>query len=76
VAHAGQVGVDAPVPGPGGEQRLQGPFDLAVVDAGAVQRQHWRATAMPGVVHRDAVHVREHGLSLLMDGRADIVHPF
>jgi hypothetical protein len=31
---------------------------------------------MLGVVHRDAVHVREHGLRLLVGGWADIVHPF
>jgi hypothetical protein len=64
-AHAGQVGVDAPVPGPVGEQRLQGAHDLSVVDARAVERQERGAAAVFDVVHRDAVDGRKHGLNLL-----------
>jgi hypothetical protein len=54
-AHAGQVGVDAPVAGPLGEHRLQGAGQLAVVHAHAVQGEHGRPAAMVDEVHRDAV---------------------
>ena len=59
--HAGQVGVDAPVPGPLSKHWLQGTRNLPVVDLPAVQRQDGRAGAVLGVVDRNAVHHRIHG---------------
>jgi hypothetical protein len=60
-AHAGQVRVDAPVPGAVGEHRLQGAGQFAMIHVHAVQPQDGDAGALLQVVHRDAV---DHGLQV------------